>query len=109
MTYDEVLAQRVRERLVGLDGVTEKRMFGGIGFLLHGNMVAAVSGDELTARVGAQGTEQSLTRSEARPTDFTGRPMLGWVTISGPALAEDPVLDHWVTTATAFAASLPPK
>ncbi|WP_405421367.1 TfoX/Sxy family protein [Streptomyces erythrochromogenes] len=109
MTYDQGLAQRVRERLGGLDGVTEMRMFGGIGFLLHGNMVLAVSGDELTARVGPQGTERALTRREARPTDFTGRPMRGWVTIGGPSLVEDPVLDHWVTTATVFAASLPPK
>ncbi|MEV6678954.1 TfoX/Sxy family protein [Streptomyces erythrochromogenes] len=109
MTYDERLAQRVRKRLGGLDGVTEKRMFGGIGFLLHGNMVVAVSGDELTARVGPLGTEKALTRSEARTTDFTGRPMRGWVTISGPALMKGPVLDHWVTTAAAFAASLPPK
>ncbi|MFG2868541.1 TfoX/Sxy family protein [Streptomyces sp. NPDC048338] len=109
MTYDEGLAQRIRERLGERPAVSEKRMFGGLAFLLHGNMTVGVSGDEVIARVGPDGTEQALARPEARPMDFTGRPMRGWVTVSGPALAEDAVLDHWVTRAVAFADTLPPK
>lgn len=109
MTYDEGLAQRIREQLGENRAVTEKRMFGGLAFLLHGNMTVGVVGDEVIARVGPEGTERALARPEARPMDFTGRPMRGWVTVAGPALAEDPVLEHWIATALAFAATLPPK
>lgn len=109
MTYDEGLAQRIREQLGERPALTEKRMFGGLAFLLHGNMTVGVVGDELIVRVGPDHTGQALARPEARPMDFTGRPMRGWVTVTGPALAEDDVLYHWVTTALAFAGTLPPK
>ncbi|MGZ9934869.1 TfoX/Sxy family protein [Streptomyces sp. NC-S4] len=109
MTYDEGLAQRIRERIGERPDLTEKRMFGGLSFLLHGNMTAGVVGDELIARVGPDRTEQALARPEARPMDFTGRPMRGWVTVSGPPLAEDAVLEQWITVAVAFADTLPPK
>ncbi|MFE2248061.1 TfoX/Sxy family protein [Streptomyces lavendulae] len=109
MTYDEGLAQRIRERLGEQPAVTEKRMFGGLAFLLRGNMTVAVSGEEVVVRVGPDRSEEALARPEARPMDFTGRPMRGWVTVSGPALAGDAVLDHWIMTAVAFADTLPPK
>ncbi|MCX5208786.1 TfoX/Sxy family protein [Kitasatospora sp. NBC_00240] len=109
MTYDEGLAQRIRERLGERAGLGEKRMFGGLAFLLGGHMTVGVVGDELIARVGPAHHEEALVRPEARPTDFTGKPMRGWVTVGGPALAEDPVLDHWITTAVDFASTLPPK
>ncbi|MFG2868838.1 TfoX/Sxy family protein [Streptomyces zaomyceticus] len=108
-TYDEGLAQRIRERLGEWLQITEKRMFGGPAFLLGGNMTVGVVGDELIARVGPEHTEEALTRPEARPMDFTGKPIRGWVTVGGPALAEDQVLDHWITTAVGFASTLPPK
>ncbi|WP_405922255.1 TfoX/Sxy family protein [Streptomyces sp. NBC_00122] len=110
MTFDEGLAQRIREQLgEGPAALTEKRMFGGLAFLLHGNMTVGVVGDELIARVGPDRTAQALARPEARPMDFTGRPMRGWVTVGGPALAEDEVLRHWITAATEFARTLPAK
>ncbi|MFG2879425.1 TfoX/Sxy family protein [Streptomyces sp. NPDC048337] len=109
MTYDEGLAQRIRERLGERSGLTEKRMFGGLAFLLGGNMTVGVVGDELIARVGPERTEEALARPEARPMDFTGKPMRGWVTVGGPALAQDEVIDHWIDTAVGFASSLPPK
>lgn len=113
MAYDEGLAHRIRECLSELRGdgtaLTEKRMFGGLSFLLRGNMTVGVVGDELIARVGQETAEGALARPEARPMDFTGRPMRGWVTVGGPALAEDQVLEYWITTALAFAATLPPK
>ncbi|MFJ7777709.1 TfoX/Sxy family protein [Streptomyces yangpuensis] len=109
VTYDEGLAQRIRERIGERPDLTEKRMFGGLSFLLHGNMTVGVVGDELIARVGPDRTERALARPEARPMDFTGRPMRGWVTVSGPRLAQDAVLEHWITVAAAFADTLPPK
>ncbi|WP_329312930.1 MULTISPECIES: TfoX/Sxy family protein [unclassified Streptomyces] len=109
MTYDEGLAQRIREQLGERPDITEKRMFGGLSFLKGGNMSVGVVGDELIARVGADRTEEALARPEARPMDFTGRPMRGWVTVSGPALAEDSVLRHWVTASIDFVDTLAPK
>ncbi|MEW2635304.1 TfoX/Sxy family protein [Streptomyces sp. NPDC048389] len=109
MTYDEGLAQRIREELGERPDLTEKHMFGGLSFLLVGNMTVGVVGDELIARVGPDRAQEALARPEARPMDFTGRPMRGWVTVSGPALAEDAVLRHWVTLSLAFAGTLPPK
>ncbi|MEU6982105.1 TfoX/Sxy family protein [Streptomyces sp. NPDC046324] len=109
MTYDEGMAQRIRDGLGERPDLTEKRMFGGLAFLLGGTMTVGVIGDELIARVGPEHAEVALARPEARPMDFTGKPMRGWVTIGGPALAEDQVLDHWVTTAVGFASTLPPK
>ncbi|MFG2334307.1 TfoX/Sxy family protein [Streptomyces sp. NPDC048604] len=109
MTYDEGLAQRIREELGERPGLTEKRMFGGLAFLLGGNMTVGVVGDELIARVGPERAEEAPARPEGRPMDFTGKPMRGWVTVGGPSLAEDRVLDHWITTAVGFASTLPPK
>ncbi|MFI7356205.1 TfoX/Sxy family protein [Streptomyces sp. CC77] len=109
MTYDEGLAQRIREELGERTDLTEKRMFGGLSFLVGGNMTVGVVGDELIARVGPDRAQEALARPEARPMDFTGRPMRGWVTVSGPALAEDLVLRDWVTWSLAFAGTLPPK
>ncbi|MCY0933154.1 TfoX/Sxy family protein [Streptomyces sp. H34-S4] len=109
MTYDEGLAQRIREQLGERPDLTEKRMFGGLSFLVGGNMTVGVVGDELISRVGPDQAEKALARPEARPMDFTGRPMRGWVTVSGPALTQDSVLHHWITTALAFTGTLPPK
>ncbi|MFC8275305.1 TfoX/Sxy family protein [Streptomyces sp. NPDC057271] len=109
MAYDEGLAQRIREQLRDRPGITEKRMFGGLSFLLGGNMTVGVVGDELIARVGTDGAAEALARPGARPMDFTGRPMRGWVTVSGPELAENSVLRHWVTASVAFTGTLPPK
>lgn len=101
MAYDEGLAHRIRECLSELRGdgtaLTEKRMFGGLSFLLRGNMTVGVVGDELIARVGQETAEGALARPEARPMDFTGRPMRGWVTVGGLGPGRGPgpgVLDH---------------
>ena len=109
MAYDEGLAQRIRERLGTDPGVSERRMFGGIAFLLHGNMAVGVSGDDLMVRVGPDGTEAALARPGARLFDMTGRPMRGWILVDGAALTEDEVLGGWVDEGYDFAASLPPK
>ena len=104
MAFDEVLADRVRD----LCGLPEKRMFGGIAFLLNGNMAVGVHGDDLIVRVAKADHETCLAEPGARPFDMTGRPMAGWLLVSGEVL-DDEVLATWVERGTAYAGSLPPK
>ncbi|MFE0251561.1 TfoX/Sxy family protein [Streptomyces sp. NPDC059010] len=109
MAYDEGLAQRIRERLGAETGVSEKKMFGGIAFLMHGNMAVGVSGEDLMVRVGPDGTDAALARPGTRIFDMTGRPMKGWILVAGDSLADDAVLGAWIDEGCAFAAGLPPK
>lgn len=109
MAYDEALAQRTRRILAGLPGLTEKRMFGGIGFMLHGNMACGVNRDDLIVRVGRQRYEQALARPGARPFDMTGRPMRGWVAVGPDGHGSDDQLQAWVQQGVDFALTLPPK
>lgn len=109
MAYDEGLAERVRELLLGDPDIAEKRMFGGLAFLLRGNMAVGVTGDDLMVRVGPDATDAALARPGARLFDMTGRPMRGWVVVAGPAVAEDETLAAWVGEGRDFAAGLPPK
>ncbi|MEZ4769887.1 MAG: TfoX/Sxy family protein [Caldilineales bacterium] len=109
MAYDEGLAQRVREVLADEAGLTEKRMFGGIAFMLDGNMACGVSGDELMLRVGTDGFDALLSEPGVRIFDMSGRPMKGWLLVSAGATAEDDDLAGWVRRGVTFARSLPPK
>jgi TfoX/Sxy family transcriptional regulator of competence genes len=109
MAYDEGLTERIRQRLNTDPDVTEKRMFGGIAFLLRGNMAVGVSGDDLMVRVGPDNSEAALARPGTRVFDMTGRPMRGWILVAGTALTEDDALDEWIDEGRVFASSLPPK
>ncbi|MFE8946948.1 TfoX/Sxy family protein [Streptomyces sp. NPDC007856] len=109
MAYDEGLAERIRERFETDPDITEKRMFGGIAFLCHGNMAVGVTGDDLMVRVGPDATDAALTRPGTRVFDMTGRPMRGWIVVAGEAVAEDADLARWIDEGRAFAATLPPK
>lgn len=109
MAYDEGLAERAREVLVDLPGFVEKKMFGGIGFMLRGNMACGVSGDELIVRVGPANYEQALGKPHTRPFDMTGRPMRGWVMVAPEGLESDAGLWDWVQRGVEFALSLPEK
>jgi TfoX/Sxy family transcriptional regulator of competence genes len=109
MAFDEGLAERIRARLGAEPAISEKRMFGGLAFLYEGNMAVGVIGDELMVRVGPDATATALTRPGARPFDFTGRPMRGWVVVAASALSEDEALHAWIDEGHAFAAGLPPK
>ncbi|MEU1184314.1 TfoX/Sxy family protein [Streptomyces sp. NPDC005820] len=109
MTYDEGLAERIRERLGGDPAITEKHMFGGVAFLYRGNMAVGVTGDDLMVRVGPDATDAALARPGARVFDMTGRPMRGWVVVAGTVIGEDEVLDGWLAEGRGFAAGLPPK
>jgi len=109
MAYDEGVAERLRDALVGEDGVAEKKMFGGVAFMLRGNMCCGVVGDELMLRVGPDAYEEALARPHARPMDFTGRPMRGMVYVGTQGFESDADLESWITMASAFAGALPPK
>ncbi|MFD0316290.1 TfoX/Sxy family protein [Streptomyces flavalbus] len=109
MAFDEGLAERVRTRLAGDPGITEKRMFGGLAFLYEGNLAVCVTGDELLVRVGPTATETALSHPGTRLFDMTGRPMRGWIVVSAPALSEDEALTAWINQGHTFASTLPPK
>ena len=109
MPYNEDLAQRVRQHLSGRDGITERKMFGGLCFMLNGNMFCGVVKDELMVRVGPAGHEAALRRPHARPMDFTGRPMTGMVFVEPPGTADEADLASWVADCLAFSARLPAK
>ncbi len=110
MAFDENLAQRVRGLLDARADVDERRMFGGIGFLIAGNMCCGVHGEELIVRLDPDEVAE-LVGSEpgVRPFDMTGRPMRGWLFVAPEATAEDADLERWVRRGEALASSLPPK
>jgi len=108
MAYDETLADRIRDALAGEDGVTERKMFGGLAFMVGGHMACGIVKEELMLRLGAEGADEALDRPHTRPMDFTGRPMTGMVFVS-PAGLRGAALARWVGQAVTFARSLPPK
>jgi len=109
MAYDEDLAVRTRDLLAELSGeVVEKKMFGGLAFMVSTNMACGLIGEDLMVRVGADGHEQALARG-AREMEFTGRPMRGFVVVPGEDVVEDRALEGWVRTGVAVAESLPRK
>ncbi len=111
MPYDQELATRMRSLLVELGGepFAEKKMFGGVGFLVRGNMACGVHKAWVVSRVGAARYDDALSMPGARPFDITGRPMAGWVMVDAAACREDEDLRFWVSHGLAFAQSLPPK
>ena len=110
MAVDDDLANRLRERLAGEDGLTEKRMFGGLAFMLAGNMAVGISSTgELLVRVGPDATDAALEDPHARLFDMGGRPMKGWILVAPAAVEDDRALAAWVQRGVAFARSLPPK
>jgi TfoX/Sxy family transcriptional regulator of competence genes len=109
VAYDEQLAQRVRQALSRQDGIIEKKMFGGLAFMLHGNMSVGVEKDRLMVRVGPDRYEEALARPHARPMDFTGRPMKGFVYVPVEGVSTNAALQEWVQLGVDFALSLPRK
>ena len=110
MAYDEVLAQRLRDSLEGEPLLTEKKMFGGVGFMIGGNMaVAASSSGDLMVRVDpAQGREW-IDEVDVRPMEMGGRRMNGWLFVAIDTVASDDALRAWVDRGADYARSLPPK
>jgi len=108
VAFDEQLAERVRATVADRRDVAERRMFGGLTFLVGGHMCCGVQADELIVRLGPDGAAQALARRHVRPMDFTGRPLAGFVTVDHQGLS-GPALNRWVAQAVKWAESLPPK
>ena len=109
MAYDEKLAERIRTKLISTRGLTEKKMFGGVGFLLNGNMACGVHKQELLVRLGDADFETALKQAHVRVFDMGGRPMKGWILVASPGIVSDKALQAWIKKGLAFAASLPAK
>jgi hypothetical protein len=110
MAYDEGLANRIREAVAGEAGVTEKRMFGGLAFLVHGNMaVSASSQGGLLLRIDPADAETLTQCPGVRRFEMRGREMDGWLGIDSDVVASDGDLQHWVDIGVAYARSLPAK
>jgi TfoX/Sxy family transcriptional regulator of competence genes len=110
MAYDEELADRLRELVQGENGVTEKRMFGGLAFLINGNMAVSASGQGgLLLRVDPAETDELVADPNARRFEMRGRGMDGWLRIDTDGLFSDRQLERWVARGVAYARSLPPK
>ena len=104
MPHDPRLADRVRVVLGGRRGVSERNMFGGVCFMIDGNMCCGVEGDDLMLRLGEEGAAAALEEESTRPTDFTGRPMKSMVYVSPSGVRGDDELRSWVDRAVRFAA-----
>lgn len=109
MAYSEALANRVRAALAGQELLEEQKMFGGLAFMLHGNMCFGIIKDDLMVRVGPDQYDAALAQPYARELDFTGRPMRGMVLVTSPGLASDNDLTAWVQRGLQFVSTLPPK
>jgi len=109
MAYDEGLAERIRIALPDVDGLIEKKMFGGLAFMVRGNMCVGIIKDELMARVGPTQYDLALNTSGAKKMDFTGRTMKGMVFVEPQFLAEDEQLQYWLDLCMNFVNELPAK
>jgi TfoX N-terminal domain len=109
MAYDEGLAERLRDVFNERYGVTEKKMFGGLAFMLQGHMCVGILGDSLMARVGPDRYEGALRQAHVRPMDFTGKPMRGYVFVDPDGLESDADLATWLNLCAEFVTTLPPK
>ena len=106
MAFSEVLAERIRQRLARRKNVEEKKMFGGIGFLLNGNMLVGVWKDSLIVRLGPDNHDDALLEPHVREFDITGKPMEGWVLIKPEGVEDDDQLKNWIERALKFVRAL---
>ena len=109
MAYDENLADRVRALFVGRTGVREQKMFGGLCFMLDGNMACGILGKELVIRVGKEKLDDALSQPHSRPFDMTGHPMRSFVYVTCEGFTSYEGLAQWVSRGITYASSLPPK
>jgi TfoX/Sxy family transcriptional regulator of competence genes len=110
MAYDEELADRIRTLLGDRAGLTEKKMFGGLGFMIDGNMAIAASGQGgILVRVDPEESDELVATTRAEPMEMRGKQMAGWLRVETSDVADDAVLGEWVERGTAYAGSLPPK
>lgn len=109
MAFDEGLAERIREALADVSPVNERQMFGGLCFMVSGNMCCGILGDTLMARVGPGQYAECLALSHVRVMDFTGKPMKGMLYVDPEGIAEDEDFQAWIGRCIDFVKGLPPK
>ena len=109
MAYERGVAECVRDLLLNREGFSERKMFGGVSFMLRGNMCCGVVGRDLCLRLGDQGAAAALAEPHTRPMDFTGKPLQSMIYLSPEGYADDADLASWVTRAARFAETLPAK
>ncbi len=109
MAYNLELASRIRAHMQGLPGMAEKKMFGGVGFLLNGNMACGVHGEGMIVRVDPEQHARLMKKPHTRPFDMTGRPMKGWLVVEPEGCRTEAQLKGWIKEGIDFALSLPPK
>jgi hypothetical protein len=107
MAFNEALAERIRLRLALRKHVEEKKMFGGVGFLLHGNLLIGVWKDSLIVRLGPEEGDEALKEPHVKEFDITGRAMKGWVLVEPEGMEEDDQLSAWIQRAVRFVGTLP--
>jgi hypothetical protein len=109
MVYSQSLAERIRQALRGRRGIVEKKLFGGVGFLLSGNLLVCVWQQSLIVRLGPEEAAVALEQDHVREFDVTGRPMRGWIMVEPDGLETDAQLSAWIDQAFEFVETLPPK
>ena len=109
MAFSEALATRIRQRLARRKNIEEKKMFGGVGFLLNGNLLVGVWKDSLCVRLGPDQAEEALLEAHVKEFDITGRPMKGWVLVESGGVENDDKLSGWIQRAAKFVGALPAK
>src|SRR5215467_462036 len=109
MAFDEELANKIRKETKVQAGLTEKKMFGGLAFLINGNMSVGIHGKELIVRIEPNQTDEALKLPGVRIFDISGRPMKGWLLVGGEAMKDAKTLKNWIRTGIKYASSLPKK
>lgn len=109
MAYDEGTAQRLRDLLVDRDDVVEKKMFGGIAYMVRGNMCIGVNKETLMVRVGKEKHDEAVSQPHARPMDFTGKPMQGFIFVEPAGYESDEDLENWLERGLEYVLTLPAK
>lgn len=109
MAYSEDLAQRIRDAIDGRPGVNERKMFGGIAWMVNGNMACGIVGEDLMVRLDRADAEVAIAENHVGPMEFTGRPMSGFIMVEAAGIGSDIDLGRWIDAGAAFAESLPAK
>lgn len=109
VAFDEILAARIRKALARKKGIEEKKMFGGVGFLLNGNMLVGVWKDSLIVRLGDEQGEEALLEPHVKPFDITGKAMKGWAMVKPEGIEDDDQLKAWIQRAVKFVGTLAAK
>jgi hypothetical protein len=109
MAFDESLAARIRAALGRKKGISETKMFGGLGFLLNGNMLVGVWKDALILRLGPEQADEAMLEPHVGPFDITGKPMRGWIMVAAAGVADEASVKQWVQRAVKFVGTLPAK